>query len=136
MLVKGVLCAIYDKTICMTTTDYLTPLYRPDLDVLTARWLRQPTEVEMEAGYFSMLEVAVQHSCHYWLVDVRRREHANQQSSPWMMQQFFSLLPERLPGKKVFMAYLFQPLHLYDLVADESVPGLDYFDGRPYCVAR
>lgn len=104
--------------------------------MLIARWLRQTTEAEMHAGYHTLLEAAVEHACPYWLIDTRRREHANQQGSQWMMDEFFPLLPQRLPGGPVFLAYLFQPSHLRDLETDARVPSLSYFEGRPYRVQR
>lgn len=120
----------------MSPVNYLTLVYRPDLDMLAARWLRQPAETETYDGYHAVLAAAEQHRCHYWLVDVRRRENANQQAASWMMKEFFPRLPERLPGRPVYLAYLFQPVHLRELEADVSIPGLNYFDGRPFQVAR
>jgi len=115
--------------------DYLQYQYRPDLEVLVGRWLRQPSEEELQAGYYRLLEAAEACGARLWLMDARRRDHANQQATPWMMETFFPLLAERL-GPPVSMAFLFMPAHLYDLEHDTQVPPLSYFDGRPYRVAR
>ena len=34
------------------------------------------------------------------------------------------------------MAYLFMPVHLYEIEQDANVPQVTYFDGRPYHVER
>jgi hypothetical protein len=115
--------------------DYLQYQFRPDLQVLVGRWLRQPTDEELHAGYHRLLEVAEAVGARLWLVDARRRDHANQQATPWMMEHFLPLLPQRL-GTPVYMAYLFMPTHLRDIEHDQTVPALTYFDGRPYHVER
>ncbi|WP_426061275.1 hypothetical protein [Hymenobacter sp. B1770] len=115
--------------------NYLQCQYRPDLDVLVGRWLRQPTEAELQEGYFYLLEMAQAYNARFWLVDARRRSHASQQSTPWMMETFLPLLPQHL-GKPVFMSYLFMPNHLYEIEQDAAVPPLTYFDHRPYQVQR
>ncbi|MBF9219476.1 hypothetical protein [Hymenobacter ruricola] len=115
--------------------DYLQYQFRPDLQVLVGRWLRQPTEAELHAGYQRLLEVAEACGARLWLVDARRRDHANQQGTAWMMEHFLPQLPQRL-GRPVHMAYLFMPTHLYELEHDATVPPLTYFEGREYHVER
>ncbi|MBD2723205.1 hypothetical protein [Hymenobacter armeniacus] len=115
--------------------DYLQYQFRSDLQVLVGRWLRQPTEAELHAGYHRLLDVAEAVGARLWLVDTRRRDHASQQSTPWMMEHFLPLLPPRLGGP-VHLAYLFMPTHLHELEHDAAVPPLTYFDGRPYHVGR
>jgi hypothetical protein len=118
-----------------STTEYLEHHYRADLGVLVGRWLRQPTEAELHTGYHRLLEAAAACGARRWLVDARRRDHANQQGTPWMTQHFFPLLPGRL-GAPVHLAYLFMPSHLQEIEHDSTVPPLSYFDGRPYQVQR
>lgn len=115
--------------------DYLQCQYRADLQVLVSRWLRQPTNEELHQGYYYLLEAAETHHALLWLVDARRRDHASQQNTPWMMEHFLPLLPKRLGGT-VYMAYLFMPTHLRELEHDATVPSLSYFDGRGYQVQR
>jgi hypothetical protein len=119
----------------LSSLDFLQYEYRADLQILVGRWLRQPTEDELHQGYFQLLEVAETHGACYWFIDARRRAHANQQSTPWMMEKFLPLLPQHL-GEPVFIAYLFMPNHLYEIEHDASVPPLTYFDHRPYHIER
>jgi len=118
-----------------SSVSYLDLAYRPDLDLVVIRWMLQPTVAEIQQGYSLALNIAAQHQCCRWLVDARRRDHSNKESSQWMMDSFFPQLPARLPGK-VFMAFLFAPLHLQDLETDTALPSLTYFDGLPYQVER
>ena len=99
------------------------------------RRLRQPTDEELQAGYYRLLEVAVETGARLWLIDARRRTHATQQATPWMTEHFMPQLPGRLNGQ-VHLAYLFMPLHLYEIEHDTNVPQLTYFNGRPYHVER
>ncbi|WP_201985169.1 hypothetical protein [Hymenobacter rubidus] len=119
----------------LPVVDYLQCQYRPDLQVLVGRWLRQPTDEELRAGYFRLLEQAEAVGARLWLIDTRRRDNATKQSTPWMMEHFMPLLPQRLHGP-VFLAYLFMPTHLYEIEQDQTVPPLTYFDGRAYHVQR
>ncbi|QDA59905.1 hypothetical protein [Hymenobacter jejuensis] len=119
----------------LPSEEYLQIVFRSDLNVLVGRWMRQTTPSEMQQGYHDLLDVAVSQNCRRWLVDVRRRDHANQDGTSWMQQTFFPQLAPRL-GSKVSLAYLFAPSHLNDLEADATVPPLTYFDGRPYRVQR
>ncbi|GAB3239636.1 hypothetical protein GCM10027346_33070 [Hymenobacter seoulensis] len=119
----------------LPSSDYLSLTYRPDLRVLVARWQRQPTPPELQEGYWQILALAVAGHHIYWLIDVRRRDNANQQGTPWMMETFFPAVAAQLGGP-TYVAYLFSPAHLADLEADASVPPLSYFDDRPYQVQR
>ncbi len=115
--------------------DFLHLTHRPDLDLLVARWQRQTTTEEMQRGYEALLAGAVDQQCRRWLVDARRRDHANQQGTPWMVGTFFPLITSQLGGS-VRLAYLLAPTHLRELEADTTVPALTYFDNRPYRVLR
>lgn len=115
--------------------DYLHYQFRPDLQVLVARWLRQPTEEELHAGYYRLLDVAAETAARLWLIDARRRTNASQQATPWMIEEFMPQLPARLGGQ-VRLAYLFMPAHLHEIEHDATVPPLTYFNGRPYHVER
>ncbi|QJX46973.1 hypothetical protein HMJ29_08515 [Hymenobacter taeanensis] len=116
-------------------TDFLSLTHRPDLGVLVARWQRQPLPDELHQGYWQILEVALAQQCRFWLIDARRRDNANQQNTPWMMETFFPAVGAQL-GHSVYVAFLFAPAHLTEIEADTSVPPLTYFDGRPYHVQR
>ncbi|HEX8349696.1 MAG TPA: hypothetical protein VF598_07030 [Hymenobacter sp.] len=121
--------------VLQSAPEYLQLAFRSDLQVLVARWMRQPTQQEMREGYNTLLSMArVQASC-YWLVDTRRRDRANQESTQWMIEVFFPQVAAQLHDR-VYVAYLFMPNHLREVEADASVPPLTYFDNRPYQVAR
>jgi len=115
--------------------DYLDLTYRPDLDLLVGRWMRHPTMAEMQHGYNLVLNTAATHQCVRWMIDARRRDHANQSGIPWMIETFYPQLATRLQGR-VFMAFVFAPAHLQALEADTNVLPLSYFDGLPYQVGR
>jgi hypothetical protein len=114
---------------------FLQIAYRPELQVLVGRWLRQTTPDEMHEGYQALLAEATAHQCGQWLIDARRRDNANQAGTQWMMETFFPQV-QRQMHYKVFVAYLFAPTHLKELEADPTVPALTYFQGRPYQVER
>lgn len=83
-----------------------------------------------------MLNGAAEQQCRFWLVDARRRDNGtNGQNVSWMMDTFFPQMVARL-GQPVFIAYLFAPSHLHDIIADPAIPSLSYFDNRPYRVER
>ncbi|MCC2545933.1 hypothetical protein LJY25_05715 [Hymenobacter sp. BT175] len=115
--------------------DHLHILYRADIGLLVCRWMRQPSRTELEQGYAAILDAAVTHGCARWLIDVRRRDTAFQDATPWMQADFFPRVAARMP-ETVLLAYLFAPSHLAELEADPAVPSLSYFDGRPYRVQR
>ena len=50
--------------------------FRLDLQAFAGRWLRQPTNEELYASYYLLLDVAEENGARLWLVDARRREHA------------------------------------------------------------
>ena len=115
--------------------EFLQCQYRADLLTLVGRWLRQPSEEELREGYHRLLAIAEAYGACRWLVDARRRDNANQQSTPWMTDSFLPLLPQRL-GKDVRIAYLFMPKHLHEIEQDAAVPPLTYFNNRPYRIQR
>lgn len=52
---------------------FLDISYRAQEHVLVARWMQQMrTDSNFEAGYHYLLTLARQHSCPFWLLDVRR----------------------------------------------------------------
>lgn len=111
--------------------DFVAIHYRPDLDVLTARWMRAVTLAEMCQAYEVMLEAAVPYGCRHWLIDVRRRNNTDREGAGWMMSNFLPRLQQRLGGRPA-LAYLLAPLHLRDPLADAAFPALSYFDDKPF----
>ena len=122
----------------LTTTaidDFLTISYRPDLDVLVARWLRPIELPEMERGYWALLAEAELRQCRRWLLDVRRRRNTHQIGAAWMVR---TLLPELGPrlGGRARLAYLLMPAFMRDEAADAAFPPPAYFDGKPFVGER
>ena len=86
----------------------ITP--RPDLPALVARWQREITASELQAGYFAILETADALACGQWLLDLRRREElTSPELTAWMNDEFFPKLPRRYAAP-VRIAFLVSPL--------------------------
>jgi hypothetical protein len=86
----------------------ITP--RPDLPAIVARWQREITPAELQAGYFAILEAADAHTCWRWLLDLRRREDlATPALNNWVTADFFPKLVRRYPAP-VRIAFLISPL--------------------------
>lgn len=86
----------------------ITP--RPDLPAIVARWMREITEPELQAGYFAIMEAADGIACWRWLFDLRRREEiATPELTAWLNTHFFPQLPRRY-AQPVRIAFLISPL--------------------------
>ncbi|WP_400193051.1 hypothetical protein [Hymenobacter sp. B81] len=118
----------------MVSTEVLQIEYRADLLVLVGRWMRQPTEQELHAGYEQLLAAALAQGCRLWLIDARRRSDSNKGHSAWMVQHFFPRLAQL--NSEVSLAYLFMPHHLREIEQDPQVPPLSFFGHLPYKVQR
>lgn len=98
------------STPLLTTTR--TIAYRPDLGILIVRWHQDATLPVLQADYQTMLEVAVEHNCARWLLDVRRRENTDPLLSAWASSTFYPqaatrLLPQRLRLGVLNSAYIY-----------------------------
>ncbi len=115
--------------------DFLVLAYRPDLDVLVARWLRPITLDELEQGYWALLAEAERHRCRRWLIDVRRRRNTHQLGARWMVS---TLLPELGPrlGGRTRLAYFLMPAFMRDPEADAAFPPPQYFEDKPFVGER
>ena len=119
----------------LSTPDYLTATYWPDLEVLVVRWQRQTTLEELHEAYFLLLDAAAAIPCRFWMLDVRGRSTSNKDNIQWMIDNFYPLLGERFTGR-AYLAYVFAPSHLLDL---ETAPNLlppSYFADKPYALGR
>jgi len=88
--------------------DFLSLTYRPDLKFLVARWLRPVSGTETQRGYQLILEAAQQCQCAYWLLDGRRRQPADADTTRWGLDEFFPQLISKM-GQPVFMSQLLSP---------------------------
>ena len=83
---------------------------RPDLPAIVARWQREITVAELQAGYFAVLAAADALGCWRWLLDMRRREElATPELTTWVNQDFFPRLIHRY-AQPVRIAFLVSPL--------------------------
>ncbi|SNC76675.1 hypothetical protein SAMN06265337_3506 [Hymenobacter gelipurpurascens] len=114
-----------------TLNDFLHLMHRPDLSILTARWLRTTSSPELRTGYHRLLEFASGCTTCLWLIDSRRREHLNNSDVHWLVRDFYPMLRTRL-GQHVYLAYLISPTQLEDTTDDETLPALPYTHGD-YC---
>ena len=100
----------------------ITP--RPDLPALVARWQREITAAELQAGYFAILAAADEMNCWRWLLDLRRREElASPELSAWLNNDFLPKLPRRYPAP-VRIAFLVSPLRAQLQQSDSSVASI------------
>ena len=85
----------------------ITP--RPDLPAIVARWQREITASELQAGYFAILAAADALGCWRWLLDLRRRDElTSPELAAWLHADFFPQLPQRYP-QPVRIAFLVSP---------------------------
>ncbi|UYZ61054.1 hypothetical protein [Hymenobacter latericus] len=101
--------------------EYLDLQYRPDLRVLTVRWLRDVSFAELQAGFRAALHLGLAHRATHWLVDVRRRAELNASSSGWVAQH---LLPEAAAGLRpaqLYVAYLLSPARVEAIQATAAL---------------
>ncbi|OON68745.1 hypothetical protein [Hymenobacter sp. CRA2] len=101
--------------------DFLDLGYRPDLRVLTVRWLRPVSFVELQIGFRAALALNEHHHAALWLIDVRRRTELEAASSAWVADH---LLPDAAaavaPGT-LHVAYLLSPMRADELNRDAGL---------------
>ncbi|AIZ63913.1 hypothetical protein PK28_09860 [Hymenobacter sp. DG25B] len=90
------------------SSDYLTIDYRPDLHLLTLRWLRDVTFSELQAGFQAAHAAARTAGATRWLIDVRRRLEMDAVPSTWVANQLLPVVAAELPGT-LQVAYLLAP---------------------------
>ncbi|MBJ6110543.1 hypothetical protein JAO73_16080 [Hymenobacter sp. BT523] len=100
----------------------ITP--RPDLPAIVARWQREISASELQAGYFAILEAADAFACWRWLLDLRRRDElVSAELTHWMNADFFPLLPGRYSAP-VRLAFLVSPLRALQEQSASSVAAI------------
>ncbi|WP_022822184.1 hypothetical protein [Hymenobacter norwichensis] len=87
--------------------DHLTLTYRPDLEVLIARWHRYVTLNELQLGYRSLADEAERRSTVRWLLDTRALS-INAEAGRWVNDVFYPTLAARF-NRPVRMAYMVPP---------------------------
>jgi hypothetical protein len=92
------------------TNHGLDIVHRPDLPALIARWHREVTPAELQAGYEQLLAAADTAACARWLLDLRRREDLTEPTvNSWFGQTFAPALRGRY-AEAVRLAFLVSPL--------------------------
>ncbi|MDO7853967.1 hypothetical protein [Hymenobacter convexus] len=100
----------------------ITP--RPDLPAIVARWQREITAPELQAGYLAILAAADAAGCWRWLLDLRRRDElVSPELTHWVNTEFFPLLPGRYPAP-VRLAFLISPLRAQQQQSASSVAAI------------
>lgn len=113
----------------LSTFPLLDLTLRPDLDVLFGRWRYQPELVaELLGCYQQLADVALAHSCRFWLQDLRRRSSPDEETKRWLVQEYYPGMARRL-GQRLYVAYLFNPdMHRQIVEAPDYAPPEAYRD--------
>lgn len=112
-----------------------TITYRPDLEILIVRWYADAELAVLQEDYHTMLEVAQEHHCARWLLDVRRREGTDPALSAWASQTFYPFASQRIAPQLLCLAIL-KANHIYGRFADDPAQRqyVDYMlaEERPF----
>ena len=88
--------------------DFLELRYRPDMQVLVARWRRPVSAAELRQGYYAILRLAREVNCACWQVDLRSRNAPDEADRRWLTADFLTSAAQRLDGP-VCLGYLLSP---------------------------
>lgn len=88
--------------------DFLDLGYRPDIKVLTVRWLRAVSHEELRGGFEQARHLSLEQGATRWLIDVRRRTSLDAVSSAWVAQDFLPVVAHGLRSR-LQVAYLLSP---------------------------
>lgn len=94
--------------------DFLELRYRPDVQLLVARWRRPVSAPELRQGYLAMLRMARAVQCCFWQVDLRSRNAPDEVDRRWLTGEFLVQAAQRLDGP-VCLGYLLTPSLLAQL---------------------
>lgn len=106
----------------LASTAFLQVAYRPDSGLLIGRWLCSITEEQLHEGYETMRLAALQHECHYWLMDARRRTDRRLNGPEWVVTTFLPRLQQEMGGP-LSVAFLVLPNHLREVEENASSAG-------------
>ncbi len=95
-------------------TDFLELRYRPDLQLLVARWRRPVSAAELRQGYRATLQLAREVNCPFWQVDMRSRNAPNAADCQWLTTEFLARAAQRMAGP-VCLGYLLSPKLLAEM---------------------
>ncbi|QKG51808.1 hypothetical protein [Hymenobacter sp. BRD67] len=98
--------------------DFLELRYRPDVQLLVARWRRPVSAAELQQGYRATLQLAQEVGCPFWQIDIRSRNAPDEATQRWLTTEFLERATQQLNGP-VCLGYLLTPT----LLAELSGPG-------------
>jgi len=98
------------------STAFLEVAYRPDLGLLTGRWLHSVTEAELHQGYAALRQAALHYGCGHWLIDARRRTSRTLDGPEWVVPQLLPQVQREL-GSPLCVCFLVLPDYLRTLPA-------------------
>ena len=116
----------------------LSPLllqYRPELNLLVARWQESLSTAHLQAGYHSLLQAARQHGTTSWLVDVRRRPIPSPEQARWITHEWLPQAAAACAPRRLRLAYLLSPTYEHNLQNNAAVqPSMQavFAPNRPY----
>jgi hypothetical protein len=91
----------------LSVADHLTLTYRPDLEVMIARWQRLVTLEELQVGYRCLADEAERRNTVRWLLDTRALA-ISAEAGRWVNDVFYPTLAARF-HRPVRMAYMVPP---------------------------
>ena len=91
----------------LAVADHLTLTYRPDMEVLIARWKRPVTLEELQVGYRCLADEAERCNTVRWLLDTRPLAISTE-AGRWVNDVFYPTLAARF-DRPVRMAYMIPP---------------------------
>ena len=93
----------------MSPPSSLQLAYRPDLDMLTARWFTESDLPQLQEEYAAVLAAGLAAGTTRWLLDVRRRDVPTAEAAHWVS---FEWLPRAAAqvGGPLRLAFLISPL--------------------------
>jgi hypothetical protein len=101
--------------------DFLELRYRPDMQVLVARWRRPVSAAELRQGYYAILRLAREVNCACWQVDLRSRNAPDEADRRWLSADFLTSAAQRLDGP-VCLGYLLTPSLLAQMGSPTASP--------------
>jgi hypothetical protein len=84
-------------------------VYRPDLSLLTARWLDDSVLPTIQAEYEAVLAAGKRHATGRWLLDLRRRPIPNADVSQWVIGDWLPRAAATMAPIRLRLAYFISP---------------------------
>lgn len=91
------------------TSTALQLLYRPDLDLLTARWFAEVPLPQLQTEHEAVLRAGQQHGTARWLLDVRRRDVPTAEAAEWVTYDWLPRVAAAMAPTRLRLAYLISP---------------------------